>query len=166
MRFSFFILVITFLATGFKCFSQKKDGELIPLLKQSYKIDSLLITIVDDDSAFMKKYPCLIIDVVNQGNALTLNIGSYNKRVANEIIAKNHSMNTHIGYFEFKGFKAFVFSAKRFENLFLETKNTKRIDFLDFSAAEGLKIDDILNVPYLALFMYQNGKFSIPEPMH
>jgi len=165
MRFLINILIPLFYLAGNYCHLQKGKGELVPLVKHSYKIDSLLLSFVNNnDNSFAVKYPCFSVNIEKDNKIVALHIQSVSKARMNEILGGARLKNYYIGCFDLNNYKVFVYSTKKFEGLFLETNQKRRINFIDFSPKSSLTdSSSVLDIPYLADFVFENGKF---EPMY
>jgi len=154
-------LFIVFLMPLF-CVAQDHHGEILPLVNHSYKIDSLLKDVLPKMATKLSKDSCVSIGIENSSyNTLFIILES--KAAVNGLMNINYFNNYHLGYYEFRGFKIFVYSSKSFDTFFSQTGRVKKIDYLDFSrkksSPETISPSTIEIIPPIAKFAYEKGKF-------
>jgi hypothetical protein len=159
MKLTINFILVFYSLLGTDCYAQNKKGELIPLINHSYKIDSLLNSLVEEGGS-LSNDSCFSISVEKNNDISFLNILSVDKVDVNNILNSARLKNEHIGFFNLKKYKVFVMSSKEFEGLFSQTSFFRRIDFIDFSRKSNIQTPSVPEIRFLANFTYQNGKFS------
>jgi hypothetical protein len=157
MKYLFILLVFI----SCTCSAQKYKGELLPVIKPSFKIDSILMDY--SKKCFpATKDSCFVISLGKIDGYLSLNITMDYKAHIEERLAKAHIRKEFLGYFIFNGNKFFLQSSENTGKLFSKTGNLERIDFIDFShtPTDGKIPSNIINyVCLMGSYKYQNGHF-------
>jgi hypothetical protein len=165
--FSFLLLLSINLSFGY---AQSREKIAIPVLKEDKRIDQLMDIVLNpknEDKFERVKSPidssCFIIDFLKDGdNYFSIQIEKNTKPVTNILLNGMEIEKDHVGYFQYRKHKIFVWADVGFYDFFNKTSETKTFDFV-----YKLQNPDALgNEYFLAIWHYQykNSHFSVEGP--
>jgi hypothetical protein len=131
-------LLLFLLSLGFTfCYGQSTEKISIPVLKESKKIDQLMDIVLNPKNAGKSEgvensaNNCFMIDFLKDGNNnFSIEIDKTTKPITNILINGMEIEKDHVGYFQYRQYKIFVWADQGFYDFFNKTSVTKTFDFV------------------------------------
>ena len=152
-------------------YAQSAEKIPVPVLKESSKIDRMMDIVFDtvkrssDTDIELSKDSCFRIEVRNMNDYISFQI------VQNRQFAVNSFLNSvelnkiqNIGYFNYRGYKIFVWTEDNFHSFFDQTSEVKLFDTIYRLKKNTPQLPYKLLFPNSFHYKYQNGQLSIESP--
>lgn len=142
------------------CQAQDTVRRNVPLLKESIKIDSLILCVIDINKSIKvsENDSCMLLGLFKNNNDAGFIRGIHALNHEHVIFDFEKFRNNHgLGYFEFNGYLIFVYGNEFMSQFFTDTKSKKEFTFVKSKVQDEISV--MRNFTNWVVF-YKNGEFG------